>query len=321
MTLHRLLYDSFPKPGGGFFRKPKTSLGYTIVVVDEISMAPKSMLDLLLSHNIFCIFLGDPFQLPQISKEEAHTFLDHPHVFLDEVMRQAKESEIIQLTMKIRAKENIAEMQGKEVIVLPKKKLVTGHLLWANQILCATNAMRFRLNNQMRQLLGYSGLPKNGEKVVCLRNQWDDLSEDGSVALVNGMTGTISNPFANFRMAPFYVAMKNHKMNIIQGDFISDEGDIFKSVEMDKKLIMEGEYSLDWRESYALGKLKNKIGDIAPRQFAFGYAITTHKAQGSEWDKVTVIEENFPFDKIEHARWLYTACTRSSEKLVLIRRI
>lgn len=38
-----------------------------------------------------------------------------------------------------------------------------------------------------------------------------------------------------------------------------------------------------------------------------------------EWPKVVVLEENFPFDKEEHVRWLYTACTRSSEKLVLVR--
>ena len=47
--------------------------------------------------------------------------------------------------------------------------------------------------------------------------------------------------------------------------------------------------------------------------------MTYWKAQGSEWDKVLVIEESFPFDKEEHARALYTACTRASEKLVLVR--
>ena len=108
-------------------------------------------------------------------------------------------------------------------------------------------------------------------------------------------------------------------MDIIQGDFISDDGKTFNSVEMDKGMITTGEFSLDWRETYALGQLKNKIGNIVPREFTFGYAITCHKSQGSEWDKVLVIEERFPFDKKEHARWLYTACTRASEKLVLVR--
>jgi ATP-dependent exoDNAse (exonuclease V) alpha subunit len=71
--------------------------------------------------------------------------------------------------------------------------------------------------------------------------------------------------------------------------------------------------------SYKLGKLRSKYGEIVPKEFTYAYAITTHKSQGSEWDKVVVLEEKFPFDKNEHARWLYTACTRASEKLVLVR--
>jgi ATP-dependent exoDNAse (exonuclease V) alpha subunit len=319
MTLHKLLYDSFPRPGGGFYRKPKAFLEYTIVVVDEVSMVPKSMIDILLKHKIYVIFLGDPFQLPQIDKDQVHDLLDNPHVFLDEVMRQATESEIIQLTMKIRNGEELKYSSGHEAMVIPKKDLVTGHMLWADQIICATNATRLSLNKQMRDLLGYSGLPQDGEKMICLRNYWEDFSEDGDAVLVNGTTGILRNPFETYIMAPRYVKMRNHQMNIICGEFISDENKVFNSVDMDKAMIETGEPCLDWRESYALGKLKNKIGDIVPRQFTYGYAITCHKSQGSEWDKVLVIEEKFPFDKTEHARWLYTAATRSAEKLVLVR--
>ena len=319
MTLHKLLYDSIPRQGGGFIRIPKKMLEYKIIVVDEVSMVPKSMIDMLLKHKVYVIFLGDPFQLPQIDKKETHALLDKPHIFLDQVMRQAAESEIIQLTMKIRNGEQIDFMNGKEVIIAPKASLVTGHLTWADQIICATNASRISLNNQMREILGYSGLPQDGERMICLRNYWEDFSEDGSSSLVNGMTGIIKNPFESFRMAPMYVKMKNHKMDVIQGEFISDDGKTFNSVEMDKSMITTGEFSLDWRETYALGQLKNKIGNIVPREFTFGYAITCHKSQGSEWDKVLVIEERFPFDKKEHARWLYTACTRAAEKLVLVR--
>lgn len=45
-----------------------------------------------------------------------------------------------------------------------------------------------------------------------------------------------------------------------------------------------------------------------------------HKAQGSEWDNVLVIEEGFPFDREEHKRWLYTCATRAAKKLVIIRK-
>ena len=320
MTLHKLLYDSVPRAGGGFYRIPKQALEYTIIVVDEVSMVPKSMIDILLRHKVFVIFLGDPGQLPMIDKNESHDLLDHPHVFLDEIMRQAAESEIIQLTMKIRNGEELSYMQGKEVMVIPKQELVTGHFQWADQIICATNTTRININNQMRSLLGFEGaLPHDGEKMICLRNYWDDISNSGELALVNGMTGIIRTPFETFRDAPRYVKMRNHRIPLIKGDFISEDGEQFSQVDMDKTLILTGEPFLDWRESYALGKLKMRIGDITPRAFTYGYAITCHKSQGSEWDKVLVVEEQFPFIRNEHQRWLYTAATRASEKLVIMR--
>ena len=320
MTLHKLLYDSIPKAGGGFLRVPKRALEYTVIVVDEVSMVPKSMIDMLLRHKVFVIFLGDPGQLPMIDKNESHDLLVKPHVFLDEIMRQAAESEIIQLTMKIRNGEDIPYMQGKEVMIIPKQDLVTGHLQWADQIICATNAERVNLNNQMRSLLGFEGpLPHDGEKMICLHNYWDDLSDAGDLALVNGMTGIIHNPFETYRNAPQYVKMRNHCIPLIKGDFTSEDGETFTQVDMDKHMIETGEPFLDWRESYALGKLKNRLGDLTPRAFTYGYAITCHKAQGSEWNKVLVLEESFPFVKEEHKRWLYTAATRASEKLVLMR--
>ena len=318
-TLHRLLYNHIPKLNGGFIRVPKKELEVEVVVVDEVSMVPKTMIEILLKHKIYVIFLGDPFQLPQIDKEQANDLLDHPHVFLDEIMRQAAESEIIQLSMKIRNREKIDFMNGKEVIIMPRRELTTGCLTWADQILVATNATRHSINTQMRQILGYEGLPQDGERMICLKNYWDDLNDDGD-SLVNGTTGIIKNPFESFRTIPRYIQTSNPTIPIIQGEFYADGSDMpFNSVEMDKKMIMEGEPFLDWKTSYRLGQLAYKIGDIRPREFAFAYAITCHKAQGSEWNKVLTIEENFPFDRVEHARWLYTAVTRAAEKKVLIR--
>lgn len=281
-------------------------------------MVPKSMIDILLRHKIYIIFLGDPFQLPQIDKNEENDLLSTPHIFLDEIMRQAAESEIIQLTMKIRAGEPIENFKGKEVQIYSKSELTTGMLQWADQILVATNATRASINDQMREILGYEGLPKDGERMICLCNYWEDCNINGD-ALVNGTTGIIHNPYESFVGIPTYIKNDRHKLPIIVGDFEPDGGDMFHSVRMDQDMIMKGEKCVDWRVSYQLGKLKNKIGDIVPKEFAFAYAITCHKAQGSEWDNVLVIEEKFPFSKEEHARWLYTACTRASEKLVLIR--
>ena len=133
-TLHKLLYDSYPLPTGGFKRIPKIVLDYSIIIVDEVSMVPKSMIDLLLRHpNIYVIFLGDPFQLPQINKNEENHLLDNPHIFLSEVMRQAQDSEIIRLSMKIRegVDFNLSEFE-KEVKILPYSNVNLGMLDWAD---------------------------------------------------------------------------------------------------------------------------------------------------------------------------------------------
>ena len=317
MTLHKLLYDSIPRAAGGFFRKPKADIGYTVVVVDEISMVPKELIDLLFRHRVYVICLGDPFQLPPINKDEDNHLLDNPHVFLDEIMRQEAESEIIQLTMKIREGKPIDFFSGENVQVIPKEQLNTGMLLWADQILTATNQKRLNINAQVRALLDKGPEPEDGDKVICLRNYWDDFSMNGD-PMVNGTIGTLTNVFRTWREVPKYAKCEVDKFDVICGDFVTDDG-IYCMTEIDRMMLMTGMKCCDWRVAYKLGRLKNKYGEIVPKEFAYGYAITCHKAQGSEWDKVLVLEESFPFDKKEHARWLYTACTRASEKLLLAR--
>ena len=319
ITLHKLLYKSIPKESGGFVRIPNPSIPYKIVVVDEVSMAPKTLMDLLFKHDVYVICLGDPFQLPPVDKKEDNHLLDAPHIFLDEIMRQAQESEIIQLSMAIRENRPIEVFQGKEVQILNKEELNTGMLTWADQILVATNATRVSINTQMRKLLNFGEQSQDGDKIICLRNYWDCFS-DNEEPLVNGTIGILKNSFLTKRYLPRIVKSTDglSHIDLIMGDFISDSGMYFHSLEMDKKMIDTGEFSLDWKTVYQLNR-NPKTRDIPPLEFTYGYAITCHKAQGSEWDKVLVIEEKFPFDKTEHARWLYTAVTRSSEKLVLVR--
>lgn len=43
------------------------------------------------------------------------------------------------------------------------------------------------------------------------------------------------------------------------------------------------------------------------------------RRNGSEWDKVLLFEENFPFDKEEHKKFLYTGITRAAKKLVWVK--
>jgi len=315
MTLHRLLYESIPKPDGTFLRRPRLSVDFPVVVVDEVSMAPADMMRLLFNHDVYVICLGDPFQLPPINKDADNHLLDEPHIFLDEVMRQAQESEIIRLTMDIREGKEIQNFDGHDVKVYDQSNLNTGMLLWADQIICGTNRTRIDMNNNMRQLLNRGNNPEDGDKVICLRNYWDDWADNGDY-LVNGTIGFLNNVYATFNQVPYYYG--GQLINVTDAEFVSDAGANYGEIQMDTKEILTGERCLDNKTIYRLMRSK-KYAHLVPYEFTYGYCITCHKAQGSEWDKVLVIEEGFPFSKEEHARWLYTAATRAVDKLVIVR--
>lgn len=316
LTLHRLLFESFPKPDGTFYRKPVIDIYEDIVIVDEVSMAPKSLIQQLFKYNVHVICLGDPFQLPPVDKDEDNGLLAHPHIFLDEIMRQAQESEIIRLTMDIReGKPIMYNNKGKEALILKKNELNTGMLQWADQILVGTNATRVGINNQMRELMGRGTKPEDGDKIICLRNYWNVLAENAD-PLVNGTIGYINNSFDSFVQIPRYLG--GGQIATIECNFISDSNVNFGNLSMDTKMILTGEKCVDWKTAYRLNT-NIRTRKLLPLEFTYAYAITCHKSQGSEWDKVLVLEERFPFDKTEHARWLYTACTRAADKLVLVR--
>ena len=319
-TLHKLLFESIPKPDGTFFRKPVEFIPYKIVIVDECSMVPKELLQRLIKYNVHIICLGDPGQLPPINKNEDNHLLDHPHIFLDEIMRQEAESEIINLTMDIRAGKPLTRYQGEEVQVLNKDELTTGMLLWADQIICAKNETRIALNNQMRDLLGRSGGPQDGDKVICLKNNWDIYSVNDN-PLVNGTIGYLKDSFSTYINLPRQITSDGQpkKLDILTANFISDTEEDYGILNMDKQLITTGVPGLDWKTSYKMGR-NWRFQDKIPDQFTYGYAITCHKSQGSEWDNVLVIEEGFPFEKEEHKQWLYTAATRAAKKLVIIKK-
>lgn len=316
MTLHRLLYESIPRPDGTFLRRPRLTIDFPIVIVDEVSMAPKDMMELLFNHHdIYVICLGDPFQLPPINKDTDNHLLDNPHVFLDEVMRQAKDSEIIRLTMDIREGKEIKDFNGKDVKVYNQQNLNTGMLMWADQIISGTNRTRTEINNQIRQLLERGNNPEDGDKVICLRNYWDDWADNGDY-LVNGTIGYLKNVYSSFNVIPPFFGGKT--IDVIRADFTSDTDADYGELQMDTKEILTGERCLDNKTIYRLMRSK-RYAHLVPYEFTYGYCITCHKAQGSQWNKILVIEEGFPFNKEEHARWLYTAATRAINKLVIVR--
>ena len=119
---------------------------------------------------------------------------------------------------------------------------------------------------------------------------------------------------------PKYIT-ENSPIVYMYTTMITDDGeDKFSAIPIDYKYLMYNKNSLTTEETYKILKNKNLPISSPPYEFTYAYAITCHKAQGSQWNKVLVTEENFPFDKEEHSRWLYTAITRAIGKVVIIKK-
>lgn len=304
MTAHKLLYHSREKPDGTFEHTPRRVLEekYKLIVVDEVSMIPADMWDLLLTHNTHVIALGDPGQLPPIDGESE--LLAHPHVFLDEVVRQAQDSEIIRLSMDIREGISLKPYKGNEVIIISKNQLNDFYYSGADQIIAAKNITRNDINFKCRQIKFGNDVPNypiEKEKAICLKNYWNVLSDSGD-PLINGMIGELSGIKFRHDVAKYE--------NIMNANFKIGDKNQFRQLFMDYKLFADSQQTINsdnWKEFR---------GMVKPMLFDYAYCVTCHKSQGSEWNKVLVFNEYMK--STDHKRWLYTAATRAKKKLIIV---
>ena len=342
MTAHKLLYYAKRNPNGTYKFSPRTTLdhNYKLIVVDEISMLPNELWELLLSHRIYVLAMGDPGQLSPISGD-APPILQNPHIFLDEIMRQAQESAIIRLSMHIR--------EGKDFRVFPTvsgEVRIVQHtwqfpdedetLLQASQVICGTNDQRNKLNDRVRFLQGREKIPEVGDKIVSLHNHWDTISQTEN-ALTNGAIGNIQEYHNYIQSYP----KENKKFDgfpdteIMKTSMITDDGDIYGELPIDYKCLLTGKPTLNGSQEYKLGSynksmimrgMHSKYFDAMkylkeiPYQFAYGYAITCWKAQGSQYPYV--LGYDCPWlkrkDAQEYIKYLYTLVTRAEKAVILV---
>lgn len=305
LTLHKLMYEAKVDDWGEVTFELKEELPYKLVVVDECSMVPIDMVDELKSFGIPLVFLGDPGQLPPIQEDSANKLLDHPDIFLTEVLRQALDSPIIRLSMKIRNGEFIGDFNYPEAKVITKKELTAEDLRSADMILVGTNNARKRINKAMRAFLKKTGVIDEGEKLICTQNYWDALIE---TSLTNGTVGTL-HKWTDSEKTYFKGSLR---IKTFRGEFIT-EGGLQKTIHIDKRFLIDEVSSMTFRQEM---KIKPRINQ--PLKLTYAYAITGHKAQGSEWDNVIVFEEDFPYGE-DHTKWLYTCVTRARKKVIIVR--
>jgi len=295
-TIHSLIYAPIVASGGhiaGWKRKEK--LKADMIIVDEASMVDRQIWEDLLSFGLPILAVGDHGQLPPI--QPGFSLMAKPDIRLETIHRQAADNPIIKLSMLARENGRIeVGNYGTGIQKLDRYDSSTGseveNILQSNRkellILTGYNASRIQLNKQMRQYFGYeSEDPQTGDKVICLKNNWKK-------GIYNGMTGKIS-------------AIK------VKDDVYEAEIDM-----EDGTLAYTGTIATSqFNNPVALAStLKHKVGyDF----FDFGYALTVHKAQGSQAKQVLLFEErNTHMSDEDWRRWLYTGITRAEEKLTIV---
>lgn len=329
-TAHKLLYKAEKLEDGSFMfiPVPRTAMDPEIklVVVDEVSMLPWKMWHLLCQYHFHIIACGDPEQLSPIpdpkhpDEDPNNHVLDNPHIFLDEVMRQAQESEIIRLSMHVRNRLPLYTFpcNNEQVMIFNKSDFQLSMFNWADQVLCATNKNKIKFNQKIRELRGLPETPQVGDKIINLHNEWDIGSTQGN-SLTNGIIGTIKQMQVSHWTYPAWIRGKKIVMPVLTATIVGDyEDEEFQMLTFDYNELLTGEAELSHKEEDRLFKTHKYA---IPLHANFGYAITTWKAQGSEWNKVLLFEEqSWPQDFHERRKYLYTGITRAVDKLVVIKK-
>ena len=257
-----------------------------LVIIDECSMVDERMGKDLLSFGTKVLVLGDPAQLPPVGGAGFFTENVKPDIMLEEIHRQAEESPIIQMATRVRNQShlNIGDY-GNGCRVISGEKIAPEEALNFDQILVGRNKTRFATNKRVRQLKGQDDLyPVIGDRLVCLRNDHEAGLLNGAIFNVQTMDGVI-----------------NHKVLM---DVVPEQGKFAQSVLSHEHYFLGQGDDLAWYERKEA------------QEFDYGYALTVHKSQGSQWDSVLLFDESDCFRK-DRWRWLYTGITRAAEKLTM----
>lgn len=325
-TVHRLIYQTFTENvemlvNGkkikveklSFRRRENIDKEIKLIVLDEASMVSDEILWDILNFGVKVLMCGDDCQLPPV--EGLNTFLRIPDFSLKTIVRQARDNPIIQLSIYAREGRHIPYGNyGNKAFVIERRHF-TGErrkklLVRAEQIICGLNKTRTKINDEVRAALGYSGLPKDGEKLICTVNNWEQFIDDEmKFNLVNGIIGRAIDPFYDDKNFMGFTQFKC--------DFLDEKCP--EALPFDAGIFMNGQYRYrhgDYFEKF--DEDGNATGAFMLNRFEYGYCISCHKAQGSEFESVIVFDESYAF-KEDANRWLYTAITRAKDRLIIVR--
>lgn len=293
-TIHSLIYKPVEDPATGettfILNRDSDAATADLIIVDEVSMVGPDIGQDLLSFGRRILVLGDPAQLPPIKGTGFFTQAE-PDFMLTEIHRQAKDSPIICMATDVREGRRLALGTYGESKVITRDQVDREEILRADQIIVGRNRTRRNFNARVRQLRDMPGhFPVSGDRLICLRN-------NRVKGLLNGGMWTAQHA---------KVGGGKTKRVIMEVLSLDDEM-ITKPLEVQVpvEFFTGAEEGLDWQ-------VRKKHDE-----FDFGYAITCHKAQGSQYPHPYIFDESSVFRNNQRA-WLYTSITRAAERVTVV---
>lgn len=289
-----------------YFNRPKETLDFVpkiqlknikLIIIDEAYMVPYEMKKDIEKFGIKILACGDWNQLPPINSKPAYLTSTNVRV-LTKTMRQSENSYIGRLAYSSLYGYPISNGYYGDVLVINEDELTDQMILSSDIVLCSKNTTREYYNNKIRKLYGFDGkIPQYGERIICRSN--NKLEVVDNINLANGLIGTVINfpDVSGFDGKTFRLLFKP--------DLLNNAFDIRASYKY---------FIAPYQQREVLKNDRYLEGE----KFEFGYSITTHLSQGSEFNNVIVIDEPMMGDLKN--RLSYVAITRAKQRLIYVKK-
>ncbi len=288
-TIHRSIYKKEEGSNEWHLIEPHELDHIHYFLIDESSMISTELKDDIEYFGKPIIYMGDPAQLEPAGSDAK--IMHKPNIVLKQIHRTAEHSEIIKFATALRTSV-IHPFAYRRDTVLPEDSALTfrdnnqirlSEWMAFDQIIVGRNKTKDAINNALK-LNKQGPLPIQGDKVICLKNDYQNDMFNGETYIVNS------------------------------DEIIPDEDTNEPTIELvdDDGFVSRVPFWLEFFVDSTLDQWKKPRGVV---HLDYAYAITCHKSQGSEWGNVAVIDESFGTPP---NRWRYTAATRAQNKLTWI---
>lgn len=300
-TIHGLLYKPIVNEETGKVEgwAKLRAVEADLIVVDEGSMIPKGIWEDLKALELPILVVGDHGQLPPVG--DTPQLMQNPDARLEKIHRQALGNPILALATHVRAGRKLERFEPSDNRVrFLNDFLSVAHTMSLEHVsICYTNATRVLLNTIVRERLSLpTGTPTDGDLVVCLKNA-------NKIHVFNGMRGILSGSHPD-------PAWPEHLRAQV---FFPQENTQIPEVRMNLEQFGQPTF----KQFSDIKRSRYTSWDDVGMLFDYGYVLTCHKMQGSQAQEVTIaVEKWLGKTEEDRRRWLYTACTRASERLNLV---